>query len=66
MDWTDRDDVKAAVRAAVRRTLARRQVRREDLEPFLGSILVQAEALYAEWPVVEMVEYEIGLQNILR
>jgi type I restriction enzyme, R subunit len=51
VDWTNRDDVKSAVRAAVRRTLMRRKIRPEDMEPFLGSILVQAEALYAEWPV---------------
>jgi type I restriction enzyme R subunit len=58
VDWTNRDDVKAAVRAAIRRTLMRRKIRPEDLEPFLGSILVQAEALYAEWPVIEDAELE--------
>jgi hypothetical protein len=36
----------------------RRHIRPEDLEPFLGSILVQAEALYAEWPVIEDAELE--------
>jgi type I restriction enzyme, R subunit len=53
VDWTEphRDDVKAAIRAAARRTLRKRKVREEDLEPFLGSILVQAEALYADWPL---------------
>jgi type I restriction enzyme R subunit len=56
VDWTNRDDVKAAVRAAVKRTLQRRKIREEDLQPFLGSILVQAEALYANWPVMEDAE----------
>ncbi len=58
VDWTEphRDDVRAAVRAAVRRALARRGVRQEDLEPFLGSVMVQAEALYADWPVTAMEE----------
>lgn len=56
VDWTNRDDVKAAVRAAVNRTLRRRKIREEDLKPFLGSILVQAEALYANWPVMEYAE----------
>jgi type I restriction enzyme R subunit len=57
VDWTEphRQDVQAAVRAAVRRVLKRRKVHEEDLEPFLGSILVQAEALYADWPVGEYV-----------
>jgi type I restriction enzyme, R subunit len=55
VDWTQphREDVKAAVRAAVRRVLRRRNVREEDFEPFLGYILVQAEALYADWPLGE-------------
>ncbi len=52
VDWTQphRDEVKAAVRSAVRRVLRRREVREEDLEPFMGYILTQAEALYADWP----------------
>lgn len=55
VDWTEphRQDVQAAVRAAVRRVLKRRSVREQDLEPLLGSILVQAEALYADWPLGE-------------
>jgi len=53
VDWTEphREDVKATVRAAVKRVLRRKNVRQEDLEPFLGYILQQAEALYADWPV---------------
>ena len=54
VDWTEphRDDVRSAVRAAVRRVLHRRGVKAEDLEPFLGSVMVQAEALYADWPLI--------------
>jgi len=32
--------------------------RQELLEAFYKSILVQAEALYAEWPVIEYAEFE--------
>lgn len=39
------------MRAAVRRELRRRDVRQEDLEPFLGYILDQAKEIYADWPV---------------
>lgn len=28
-------------------------VREEDFEPFLGYILMQAEALYVDWPLGE-------------
>jgi type I restriction enzyme R subunit len=53
VDWTEphREDVKAEVRAAVRRVLRRRGVKAEDLEPFVTSIIAQAEALYANWPL---------------
>ncbi len=53
VDWTEphRDDVKAAVRAAVRKVLRARDVRAEDLEPFVATVMAQAEALYADWPV---------------
>lgn len=56
VDWTEphRDDVRSAVRAAVKRVLRRRGVKAEDLEPFLGSVMLQAEALYADWPVMAM------------
>jgi type I restriction enzyme R subunit len=58
VDWTEphREDVKAAVRAAVKRVLRRRGVRHEDLEPFLVSILIQAQALYADWPLSAFTE----------
>ena len=53
VDWTEphRDDVKAGVRAAVRRILRARGVRAEHFEPLLASVMAQAEALYAAWPV---------------
>jgi type I restriction enzyme R subunit len=53
VDWTEphRDDVKAAVRAAVRRVLRAREVKAEDLEPFMAAVMAQAEALYANWPL---------------
>jgi len=58
VDWTEphRQDVQAAIRSAVKRVLKKQKVREQDLEPFLGSILVQAEALYADWPVGEYIE----------
>lgn len=53
VDWNEphRDDVKSAIRSAVKRVLRRRKIREEDLDPFLGSILIQAQALYADWPL---------------
>jgi len=53
VDWTEpsREEVRAGVRSAVKTVLRRKKVREEDLEPFLGSVMVQAQALYAEWPV---------------
>lgn len=53
VDWAEahRADIQADIRAAVKRTLKRRGVHEADLEPFLGSILVQAQALYADWPL---------------
>lgn len=65
VDWTEshRDDVRAAVRSAVRRVLYRRGVRQEDLEPLLGSVLVQAEALYADWPLTAFVEADNFVQE---
>ena len=46
-----REEIRAGVRSAVRMVLRRKKVREEDLEPFLGSVMVQAQALYAEWPL---------------
>lgn len=54
VDWTEpsREEIRAGVRSAVKTVLRKKKVREEDLEPFLGSVMVQAQALYAEWPVV--------------
>jgi len=60
VDWTEphRDDVRAAVRAAVKRVLYRRGIRQEDFDRMLGSVLVQAEAMYADWPLTAFMEIE--------
>jgi len=52
VDWTEphREDVKAEIRSAVKRVLRKRQVRAEDFDAFVNNIMVQAEALYADWP----------------
>lgn len=52
IDWTQphRDGVKSEVRSAVKRVLYRRDVRQEDLEPFLEAVMRQAEAMYGDWP----------------
>lgn len=54
VDWTEphRDQVRAEIRAAVRRVLRRRGVREADFEPFIARFIQQAEAQYAEWPLV--------------
>ncbi len=54
VDWTEphREDVKAGVRAAVKRVLRARDVKEEDFDPLLTSIMTQAEALWAHWPAV--------------
>jgi len=53
VDWTEpsREEIRVGVRSAVKTVLRKKKVREEDLEPFLGSVMVQAQALYAEWPV---------------
>lgn len=53
VDWAEpsREEIRAGVRSAVRMVLRRKRVREEDLEPFVGSVMVQAQALYAEWPL---------------
>ncbi|MGC1375115.1 MAG: type I restriction enzyme endonuclease domain-containing protein [Anaerolineales bacterium] len=52
VDWTEpsREEIRAGVRSAVKTVLRKKKVREEDLEPFIGSIFVQAQALYADWP----------------
>ena len=54
MDWTEphRDQVRAEIPAAVKRVLRKRGVREADFEPFIARFIQQAEAQYAEWPLV--------------
>jgi type I restriction enzyme R subunit len=54
VDWTEthRDEIRSEIRAAVRRVLRKRGVREADFEPFIERFMQQAEALYAEWPLV--------------
>jgi hypothetical protein len=47
-----RDQVRGEIRAAVQRVLRRRGVRKADFEPFIARFMQQAEAQYAEWPLV--------------
>lgn len=53
VDWTEpsREEIRASVRSAVKTVLRKKKVREEDLERFLGSVMVQVQALYAEWPL---------------
>lgn len=52
VDWTQphREAVKAEVRAAVRRVLRKRKVKKEDFDLLIEHIMMQAEALYGDWP----------------
>ena len=53
VDWTKphREDVKAGVRAAVKMVLRKRGVKKELLDALTDSVIVQAEALFKEWPL---------------
>ena len=52
--WTEphRDQVRAEIRAAMKRVLLKRGVREADFELFIARFMQQAEAQYAEWPLV--------------
>jgi type I restriction enzyme R subunit len=52
VDWIQphREDIKASVRAAVKRVLRTRKVKTDDFDQFVSNIMLQAEALYADWP----------------
>lgn len=54
VDWTKphREDVKAGVRAAVKAVLRRRGVKREHLEALTKQVILQAEAMFSNWPMV--------------
>lgn len=53
VDWTKphREDVKAGVRAAVKAVLRKRGVKKELLDALTDKVIVQAEALFKEWPL---------------
>ena len=54
VDWVEphRDEVRAEIRSSVKRVLRKRGVREADFEPFIERFMQQAEAQYAEWPLV--------------
>jgi type I restriction enzyme, R subunit len=53
VDWTKphREDVKAGVRAAVKTVLRKRGVKTELLNTLADKLIVQAEALFKDWPL---------------
>jgi len=53
VDWTTphREDVKAGVRAAVKTVLRKRGVQPEHLEALTKQVIIQAEAMFKEWPL---------------
>jgi type I restriction enzyme R subunit len=53
VDWTKphREDVKAGVRAAVKTVLRKRGVKRELLDTLAEKVIVQAEAMFKDWPL---------------
>jgi type I restriction enzyme R subunit len=53
VDWTKphREDVKAGVRAAVKAVLRRRGVKSEHLEALTRQVIIQAEAMFSNWPL---------------
>jgi type I restriction enzyme R subunit len=53
VDWTKphREDVKAGVRAAVKTVLRKRGVKAEQLETLTRQVIVQAEAMFKDWPL---------------
>jgi type I restriction enzyme R subunit len=53
VDWTQphREDIRAAVRIAVKRVLRKKGIKASDFDQFVSSIMDQAEALWADWPI---------------
>jgi type I restriction enzyme R subunit len=53
VDWTKphREDVKAGVRAAVKAALRKRGVKKELLDALTDKVIVQAEAMFKDWPL---------------
>ena len=53
VDWTKphREDVKAGVRAAVKSVLRKRGVKAEHLDALTRQVIIQAEAMFRDWPL---------------
>jgi type I restriction enzyme, R subunit len=53
VDWTKphREDVKAGVRAAVKAVLRKKGIKQEHLETLTKQVIIQAEAMFREWPL---------------
>jgi hypothetical protein len=53
VDWTKphREDVKAGVRSAVKAVLRKRGVKPEHLDALTKQVIVQAEAMFSNWPL---------------
>jgi len=53
VDWTKphREDVKAGVRAAVKAVLRKRGVKPEHLDALTKQVILQAEAMFSNWPI---------------
>jgi len=53
IDWTKphREDVKAGVRTAVKAALRKRGVKKELLETLTDKVIIQAEAMFKDWPL---------------
>jgi type I restriction enzyme R subunit len=53
VDWTKPhgEDVKAGMRAAVKAVLQRRGMKKELLEPLTDKGILQAEAIFKDWPL---------------
>lgn len=51
LDWTKKEDAKAAIRLAVKKDL-RGKVPFSDLDKLLQEVIEQAEGQYKDWPMV--------------
>jgi type I restriction enzyme R subunit len=53
VDWTrpHREDVKAGVRSAVKAVLRKRGVKPEHLDTLTKQVIIQAEAMFSNWPL---------------
>lgn len=57
VDWTKphREDVRAEIRATVKLVLRRHDVSTEDFDVFFLKFMEQAEQMYVDWPVMEVI-----------